>query len=110
MLDAIESPSLQADWEKGETVPAAHNLPQRNSANTVQVYIQFTVQDTGRGLTNAEKELLFARFSQASPRTHINYGSLFSLVTVSLLLTVDQADQGSACSSPEGSRKCMAGP
>lgn len=34
----------------------------------------FTVQDTGRGLSASEHELMFARFSQASPRTHIDYG------------------------------------
>lgn len=38
------------------------------------VYIHFAVQDTGKGLSEAEKKLLFQRFSQASPRTHITYG------------------------------------
>jgi CheY-like chemotaxis protein len=38
------------------------------------VYIHFAVQDTGKGLTEAEMKLLFQRFSQASPRTHITYG------------------------------------
>ncbi|OJD38897.1 hsp90-like protein [Diplodia corticola] len=52
-----ESPSLIADWAKGGCV-----------------FVQFAVQDTGRGLTEEEKQLLFARFSQASPRTHIRYG------------------------------------
>lgn len=39
-----------------------------------EVYIQFAVQDTGRGLNDEEKKLLFLRFSQASPRTHVQYG------------------------------------
>lgn len=39
-----------------------------------KVYIHFAVQDTGRGLTQDETKLLFLRFSQASPRTHVQYG------------------------------------
>ncbi|KAF9728826.1 hsp90-like protein [Paraphaeosphaeria minitans] len=38
------------------------------------VYLRFSVTDTGRGLTEDERSNLFARFSQASPRTHIHYG------------------------------------
>ena len=39
-----------------------------------EVYVHFSVQDTGRGLTADEKKMLFLRFSQASPRTHVQYG------------------------------------
>ncbi|KAI9047730.1 hypothetical protein LZ554_008440 [Drepanopeziza brunnea f. sp. 'monogermtubi'] len=39
-----------------------------------EIYLQFAVQDTGRGLDEKEKTLLFQRFSQASPRTHVQYG------------------------------------
>lgn len=46
-----------ADWGDGE-----------------EVFIHFAVQDTGRGLSDHEKKLLFQRFSQASPRTHVQYG------------------------------------
>lgn len=46
-----------ADWGSGELV-----------------YLQFAVQDTGRGLTANELQKLFHRFSQASPKTHIKYG------------------------------------
>ncbi|EOA87901.1 uncharacterized protein SETTUDRAFT_168709 [Exserohilum turcica Et28A] len=38
------------------------------------IYLQFSVTDTGRGLSEEERGTLFTRFSQASPRTHINYG------------------------------------
>lgn len=35
------------------------------------VFIHFAVRDTGRGLSEEEIKLLFQRFSQASPRTHV---------------------------------------
>ena len=38
------------------------------------VFVHFSVQDTGRGLNDSEKKLLFLRFSQASPKTHVQYG------------------------------------
>jgi CheY-like chemotaxis protein len=38
------------------------------------LYLHVDVEDTGCGLTVEEKELLFERFAQASPRTHAHYG------------------------------------
>ncbi|RDL33133.1 uncharacterized protein BP5553_08572 [Venustampulla echinocandica] len=38
------------------------------------IFLTFAVQDTGRGLDENEKRLLFQRFRQASPRTHVQYG------------------------------------
>lgn len=43
------------------------------SADT-PVYLFISVKDTGPGLTAAELELLFQRFSQASAKTHTVYG------------------------------------
>ncbi|KAF2106844.1 hypothetical protein BDV96DRAFT_507316 [Lophiotrema nucula] len=54
---AEDDSHLQEDWNRGPTL-----------------YIRFSVSDTGRGLSVDEKANLFARFSQASPRTHIHYG------------------------------------
>lgn len=38
------------------------------------IYLQFAIEDTGRGLTESEMDLLFRRFSQSSPKTHTVYG------------------------------------
>jgi len=43
-------------------------------ADQRELYLLFAVKDTGRGLDEKEKTLLFQRFSQASPRTHVQYG------------------------------------
>ena len=52
--------TASADWGTGE-----------------ELYIVVAVKDTGRGLTADERKLLFIRFSQASPRTHVQYGMLY---------------------------------
>lgn len=38
------------------------------------IYLYFSVQDTGCGLTLEEKGRLFKKFTQASPKTHVVYG------------------------------------
>lgn len=52
-----ENHHLEQDWKQGTTS-----------------FIQFSVSDTGRGLTQQQTTSLFQRFSQASPRTHVHYG------------------------------------
>ncbi|KAL1302059.1 hypothetical protein AAFC00_002503 [Neodothiora populina] len=39
-----------------------------------EIYIHFSVEDTGCGLTGSEMSHLFHRFSQASPKTYKQYG------------------------------------
>lgn len=38
------------------------------------LYLEVHVKDTGKGLHEHERSLLFQRFSQTSPRTHVQYG------------------------------------
>lgn len=52
-----KDPTLDADWGTGE-----------------EIYLKIECHDTGRGLNEQELKLLFQRFSQASPRTHVQYG------------------------------------
>jgi PAS domain S-box-containing protein len=49
--------TLGPDWGEGE-----------------EIYLEFAVEDTGRGLSPEELKVLFQRFQQASPRTHVQYG------------------------------------
>lgn len=52
--DHKKDPTLEPDWGDGEAI-----------------FLYFAVKDTGKGLTNEEKTRLFHRFSQASPKTHV---------------------------------------
>lgn len=76
-----------ADWGTGE-----------------KVYLHFAVQDTGRGLSDDEKKLLFIRFSQASPRTHVQYGgSGLGLFISRELVELQGGEIGVASTAGEGS-------
>ncbi|KAI1378669.1 hypothetical protein F4677DRAFT_374538 [Hypoxylon crocopeplum] len=66
----------QPDWGKGE-----------------KINLHFSVQDTGRGLDEHERKLLFQRFSQATPRTHVQYGGSGLGLFISRILTELQGGQ-----------------
>jgi len=68
--------SLSADWGAGE-----------------DLYLQLTVQDTGRGLTDEEMAHLFQRFCQASPKTYKQYGGSGLGLFISRELTELQGGQ-----------------
>jgi CheY-like chemotaxis protein len=56
--------------EQGEITVSMEQLEQIAD----HVILQFTVKDTGAGMTDEEKERLFERFAQASQRTFQEYG------------------------------------
>lgn len=62
------------------------------------LYLKFAVQDTGTGLDDAEKKVLFQRFSQASPRTHVTYGGSGLGLFISRELTELQGGEIGVCS------------
>jgi CheY-like chemotaxis protein len=75
------------------------SIPPRGN-NRQPLYLHFAVQDTGRGLTDAEKKLLFKRFSQASPRTHVQYGGSGLGLFISRELTELQGGEIGETSEP----------
>jgi signal transduction histidine kinase len=40
-----------------------------------ELYLIFSIEDTGCGLSGEEMQRLFTRFGQASPKTHVQYGA-----------------------------------
>jgi PAS domain S-box-containing protein len=65
-----------ADWENGE-----------------KIFLHLAITDTGSGLDDHEKQLLFQRFSQASPRTHVKYGGSGLGLFICRILTELQGGQ-----------------
>jgi len=85
--DSRKDMSLGSAWGSGE-----------------MVYLYVEVEDTGRGLDEDERNLLFNRFSQASPRTHVEYGGSGLGLFISRELTELQGGQiGVASKSGVGS-------
>ncbi|KAJ3570357.1 hypothetical protein NPX13_g5752 [Xylaria arbuscula] len=66
---------------------------QREWGTGDKINLLFSVQDTGRGLDEHERKLLFQRFSQATPRTHVQYGGSGLGLFISRILTELQGGQ-----------------
>ena len=77
---------IAATLEKPSTLPCSQvqYFPSRSKRKDMTtgpewgdgqvVYVRFAVHDTGRGLNAEEMKMLFVRFQQLSPRTHVQYG------------------------------------
>ncbi|KAG9843877.1 histidine kinase, partial [Aureobasidium melanogenum] len=73
---SLESPAVKSDGEQ-------YFFPRASKQEAVlgadwgtgeDLFLHFSVNDTGVGLTSDEMKNLFLRFSQASPKTHVTYG------------------------------------
>lgn len=64
-----------------------------------------SVEDTGRGLSEEELKILFQRFQQATPRTHVQYGGSGLGLFISRILTEMQGGQISVTSCKDQGSK-----
>jgi len=76
-LSAYTDPPIEGipDFQYFPTKSARTDVTAGQDWGTGEIlYLRLEVRDTGCGLNESEKKNLFTRFSQASPRTHIQYG------------------------------------
>ncbi|KAF7856288.1 hypothetical protein EAF04_009816 [Stromatinia cepivora] len=90
---ALEPPSTPGLIYLSRTNTQKDNTPESEWGSGEVVYLHIEVNDTGRGLDETECNLLFKRFSQASPRTHVQYGGSGLGLFISRELTELQGGQ-----------------
>lgn len=67
-------PGLEVTYNASQILQEDKFAVDRGWGDGEVVYLHFAVEDTGRGMTSKELGKLFSRFSQASSRTHVQYG------------------------------------
>lgn len=79
-LNALQRrPSIQQTDSRVQWFPSSRPPTEDYDLHTLdsdedKLYMMFEVEDTGAGISSDEMQLLFKRFAQASPKTHITYG------------------------------------
>jgi signal transduction histidine kinase/FixJ family two-component response regulator len=91
---SVNRPPMRDGLEYLPRSAAREDLLNDSSWGTEEtVYLFVEVEDTGRGLSENERSLLFKRFHQASPRTHVQYGGSGLGLFISRELTELQGGQ-----------------
>lgn len=83
-------------FEKNEGQHRASSMDINNEAEWGSgevINLHCSVEDTGPGLAEEEMKLLFQRFQQATPRTHVQYGGSGLGLFISRILTEMQGGQ-----------------
>jgi CheY-like chemotaxis protein len=78
----VEDVSQNHDWGQGE-----------------QVYLTFSIRDTGIGIAKEEMSKIFERFTQANLKTHARYGGSGLGLFISKQLTQKQGGEIGVCST-----------
>lgn len=96
---------LYFDRNEGPRTSGVHIDNEEEWGSGERINIHCAVQDTGPGLGEHERKLLFQRFQQATPRTHVQYGGSGLGLFISRILTELQGGQIGVSSEPgEGSK------
>jgi len=99
---ALPNPTVTYFPARTKETPGLMTTPDWGEGN--ELFLEFAVQDQGPGLTDAERQLLFNKFTQANPRTHVQYGGSGLGLFISRELTELQGGEIGLASRPgEGS-------
>lgn len=103
-LPTIQTTFGQLQWTPRQSDSTKSSILPPRGTGEEPLYLWFCVEDTGPGITPEEMKKLFKRFSQANPRTHIEYGgSGIGLYICHKLVDKQDGGVGVASSLGEGS-------
>lgn len=114
--DVSQAQVAGIEFFQGETEVKEDITDKQEWGDGEKFNLHMTVSDTGPGLTDEERAMLFQRFRQTSPRTHVEYGGSGLGLFISRMLTelqggtigvLSQKGQGSTFAFYIKSRKCV---
>lgn len=117
--DVSQAQVAGIEFFQGETEMKEDITDKQEWGDGEKFNLHMSVSDTGPGLTDEERAMLFQRFRQTSPRTHVEYGGSGLGLFISRMLTelqggkigvLSQKGLGSTFAFYIKSRKCVEPP